>query len=485
MRKYFIKFLSFVILSAITFSSAETLETFAVSYSVTSNKIIVELDDNILNLAKDPVIKDGVTLVPLREIANAMNIALDWDAKTKTIICSKDDIYLTFVIDSNIMRFSEDADVFLDVPPVLIDGTTYIPLRALSKALNSEVFWDSELQTVFIYSPVNSEDAVLSSKLTKLSLYIYALNDGICLDKGSYMTLAKILKPEYESYAKEFEYFSDIFNGKDSPFGKINIDYSNINSCEMKKAKKILNLSEDSVDVLIDEIKNFADKIGCNIPDYADYMSDIDLYEKYIENYTVRSIDDGADKPYTFKEKYAFAEKPYNRHIKKITKFKNKYLSDDPDKLIPCKDDIPDAEEELKEILEDVKTIYINLGISGKTTKKSSKTDIKPLIKADLDLTVYLKNFIKKASDLDADENGKTLKQKYSDYQAKYNSLYIKTLDTYSKLFKLNSDNPEFSAAFDTITKMTDAQIANCVKNITQLHDEWKFLAAKLQLKVI
>ncbi len=150
MRKYFIKFLSFVILSAITFSSAETLETFAVSYSVTSNKIILELDDNILNLAKNPVIKDGVTLVPLREIANAMNIALDWDAKTKTIICSKDDIYLTFVIDSNIMRFSEDADVFLDVPPVLIDGTTYIPLRALSKALNSEVFWDSELQTVFI-----------------------------------------------------------------------------------------------------------------------------------------------------------------------------------------------------------------------------------------------------------------------------------------------------------------------------------------------
>ena len=58
MRKYFIKFLSFVILSAITFSSAETLETFAVSYSVTSNKIIVELDDNILKLAKDPVIKE-------------------------------------------------------------------------------------------------------------------------------------------------------------------------------------------------------------------------------------------------------------------------------------------------------------------------------------------------------------------------------------------------------------------------------------------
>ena len=93
----------------------------------------------------------------------------------------------------------------------------------------------------------------------------------------------------------------------------------------------------------------------------------------------------------------------------------------------------------------------------------------------------YLKEFIKKASDLDADKNGKTLKQKYSDYQEKYNSLYIKTLDTYSKLFKLNSNNPEFSAAFDTIIKMTDSEILTCVNNINQLYSEWKYLAAKMQ----
>ncbi len=485
MRKYYTKFLSFIILSAILFSSAENFKTFAVSYSASKNKIIVELDDTILNLTKDPIIKDGFTLVPLREIADAMNIALYWDSKTKTIICSKDDIYLTFVIDSNIMKSSEDSDIILEVPPALIDGTTYIPLRALSSALDSDVFWDSELQTVFIYSPVNAENAVLSSKLTKLSLYIYAINDGMCLDKGSYMSLAKTLKPEYEAYCKEFGYFSEIFTNGDSPFGKINIDYSNINSCEMRKAKKILNLSEDSLDVLIDEIKSFSDKMGCRIPAYADYMADIELYEKYIENYTVRTIDSDSDKPYVFKEKYKFAEKPYNKHIKRMEKFKKEYSSDDPDKLIPGKDDLLDAEEEIKEILEDVKTIYINLGINGKIAKKTNQTDIKPLIKADLDLTVYLKSFIKEASDLNADENGKTLKQKYSNYQSKYNALYIKTLDTYSNLFKLNSDKPEFAAAFETITKMTDAEIENCVKNINQLYDEWKLLAVKMQLNII
>ncbi len=483
MIKYSTKLLITIVLLTIILSSVN-INIFAYSYSVSNNKIIVELDDNILNLTKAPIIKDGTTLVPLREIANSMNIAVYWDSRTKTIICSKDDIYLTFEIDNHIMKSSEDSDVFLDAPPTLIEGTTYIPLRAISHAFNSEVYWDSELQTVFIYSPVNTEDAVLSAKLTKLSLYIYAINDKMCLDKGSYMSLAKILKPEYENYKEDFEYFSQIFDtSSDTPFGKININYSSINACEMKRAKKVFNLSEDSIDVLISEIENFTKKTDCKIPDYADYMSDIDLYEKYIENYTVREINDTLDKPYIFKEKYALSEKPYNKHIKKMTKFKDKYLSDDPDKLMPDSENLASAEKEAKEILEEVKTIYINLGISKKTLRPAERIDIKPLIKADLNLTLYLKNFIKNASDLEADTNGKTLKPKYSDFQGRYNALYIKTLDTYSKLFKLNQNNPEFSSAFDTIISMNNLQIEDCVKNINQLIGDWKYLAAKMGIK--
>ena len=427
--------------------------TFAYSISNSNDKIIVELDDIVLNISKNPIIKEGTTLVPLREIANAMNISVSWDQKTKTILCSKDDIYLTLRIDNNVMKSSEDSDVILDVPPTLIDNVTFVPLRAISQGFNSQVYWDSDSQTISIYSPIKTEDAVLASKLKKLSLYIYALNDGICLDKGSYMTLAKVLKPEYEMYQEEFTRFSEILNTnvENEPFGKISITYSNINACELQKAKKVLNLSEDSVDVLIDKIKEFAYSIDCKIPEFADYMAEIELYEKYIENYTVREIDDSLDNPYIFKEKYKSAERSYNRHIKKMDKFKKNYFSGDSEELIPKKEILLDAEDDLEKILDDLKTIYINLGISKKTIRTPDKLDIKPLIKADLYLTLYLKYFIKTASDLNADKNGKTLKKKYADFQTKYNSLYLKTLDIYSKLFNLNQQNPDFATAFETI----------------------------------
>ncbi len=482
MKKYIMPFITLIISLTTAFSS---VQTFAYSYSHKEDKIIVELDDNILNLSKNPVIDDGTTLVPLREIANAMNIAVDWNSKTKVILCTKDDIVLTFKINDYIMKSSEDYDVTLDVPPRLIDGTTYIPLRALSHAFNSEVYWDEELQSIFIYSPVNTEDAVLSSKLTKLSLYIYAINSGMCLDKGSYMTLAKVLKPEYEPYQKEFEQFSEIFNHNNPPFGKITINYDNINMCEMRKAKKVLNLSEDSIDVLISEVENFANKIDCKIPKFAIYMSSIDLYEKYIENYAVNRIENPEEnsRPYIFKSKYVSAERDYNRHIKKMAKFKKKYFSDNSEELIPPADVLFDAEYDAEELLDEVKTIYINLGISKKT-QTQSKIDVKPLIKADLDLTLYLKSFIKEASDTTADSNGKTLKTKYSAYQSTYNMLYIKTEDMYSKLFKLNPKKPEFASAFDTIIKMDNAQIKNCVNNINMLYDEWKYLATKMGLNI-
>lgn len=484
MIKHSVRFLITAFLSMIILFLAN-YNIYAYSYSLSDNKITVRLDDNILNLSNPPIVKDGITLIPLRELADIMNISIFWNPETKTVVCSKDDIYLTLTIDSRIMKSSEDKDVFLDAAPILTNGITFVPLRAISLAFGCEVFWDSEQQTVFIYSAVNTEDAVLSSKLTKLSLYIYAINDNMCLDKGSYMSLAKVLKPEYSRYEKDFEYFSEIFDtSSDSPFGKININYSSINSFEIRKAKKILNLSEDSIDVLISEIKSFVKKTGCKIPDYADYMADIELYEKYIENYTVRTIDDSLEQPYIFKEKYKAAEKPYNRHIKKMDKFKKKYLSEDPDMLIPPKEKLYNAETEAKKLLEEVKTIFINMGIGEKTFRSFERTDIKPLIKADLNLTLYLKEFIKNASDLSADKNGKTLKQKYSDYQGKYNSMYIKTLDTYSSLFKLNRENPQFSAAFDTITKMNDKQIADCVKTINQLLDEWKYLASKAGVSV-
>ena len=45
-------------------------------------------------------------------------------------------------------------NIYLDVQPIVINGRTLIPVRALSEALGGEVFWDENTQTVTINCPI-------------------------------------------------------------------------------------------------------------------------------------------------------------------------------------------------------------------------------------------------------------------------------------------------------------------------------------------
>jgi len=41
------------------------------------------------------------------------------------------------------------------VEPFIVDGTTYLPVRAICEAIGYEVEWDGATNTVYIYSSVN------------------------------------------------------------------------------------------------------------------------------------------------------------------------------------------------------------------------------------------------------------------------------------------------------------------------------------------
>ena len=48
-----------------------------------------------------------------------------------------------------------------DVEPFIVDGTTYLPIRAITEALNKDVEWDGTTQTVNIYTksePITADE---------------------------------------------------------------------------------------------------------------------------------------------------------------------------------------------------------------------------------------------------------------------------------------------------------------------------------------
>ena len=118
------------------------------------------------------LVYEGSTYLPLRAIGEAIGRNVNWDEDTKTITLegereTKDssnkavegkakDVSVqvrkdfTIVIDSKEQTFRTSAGK--EIYPLLYDGSTYLPLRAIGQIMDKDVDWDNDTKTVTLTS---------------------------------------------------------------------------------------------------------------------------------------------------------------------------------------------------------------------------------------------------------------------------------------------------------------------------------------------
>ena len=137
------------------------LVLFAVILSVTcfatvalAADVSVKLDGETLAFEQPPVIIEGRTLVPLRAIFEALGATVEWNGETKTVTSTKGDVTIKLAIGSNVLN-KNDESVELDVPAQIVgEGYTMVPARAIAESFGVTVDWDDATKTVVLTSPV-------------------------------------------------------------------------------------------------------------------------------------------------------------------------------------------------------------------------------------------------------------------------------------------------------------------------------------------
>ncbi|MGI5911094.1 MAG: stalk domain-containing protein [Syntrophomonadaceae bacterium] len=114
--------------------------------------VSVLVDGLPVNLDVLPVIQDGRTLVPFRAIAEAMNIAVNWDNQTRTINATNGNTMVKLQLGSY-TAYRDNTPIRLDVMPQIVAERTLIPLRFFGEAFNCQVGWDSNTYQVSVISP--------------------------------------------------------------------------------------------------------------------------------------------------------------------------------------------------------------------------------------------------------------------------------------------------------------------------------------------
>ncbi|MBR6524251.1 MAG: copper amine oxidase N-terminal domain-containing protein [Clostridia bacterium] len=111
--------------------------------------ISVDVYGKPVEFDQPPVLKDGRTLVPVRAISEALGASVDWDEATQTVTATLGDTVVKLVINSNRMLVN-DKVIEIDVPAEIINSRTLIPVRAISEAFGCQVDWDDDNYRVII-----------------------------------------------------------------------------------------------------------------------------------------------------------------------------------------------------------------------------------------------------------------------------------------------------------------------------------------------
>lgn len=118
--------------------------------SYTAGETKIFIDGERIYPDSAPMIINGRTLVPIRAVAEKMGYQVGWDESTQKVsLVGK--YNLSFIIHSDV-AMKDTEQIALDVPAVLYSSRTYLPLRAVAEAMDAQVQWSEAENAVYITS---------------------------------------------------------------------------------------------------------------------------------------------------------------------------------------------------------------------------------------------------------------------------------------------------------------------------------------------
>lgn len=147
-----------------------------------------------------PIITDGRTLVPIRAIVEAFNGTAEWEEDTRSVLLHMEDDTIRLVIDSKVAYLNNEAQQ-LDTVPTVVNGRTMLPIRFVAEGFNLGVAWNNETRTVSVIR--NSFD---SEEYQNLMSVLPAYSGEPFIEINNNMPLFK----DYEIIDGSFEYYSTL-----------------------------------------------------------------------------------------------------------------------------------------------------------------------------------------------------------------------------------------------------------------------------------
>lgn len=143
-----------------TENSAFTTTEVQLDSIVEDSDIKIIVNGNPCEIDVPTIIVNDSTLVPIRVIANGMSANIVWDATDETITITKG-INFTLVLKINSKdMYVNYAKKYLTTPPIIYKDRTFVPIRSVSEAFAASVEWDESTKTIYVNNRVDLDEGI-------------------------------------------------------------------------------------------------------------------------------------------------------------------------------------------------------------------------------------------------------------------------------------------------------------------------------------
>ena len=109
---------------------------------------------------QEPVIENGTTLIPIRAVAEALGFVVTWDGESKKATLAKDYYSIELTIGSTVAKTS-NGEKTLSAAPKIINGRTMVPLRFIAEEIGLTVLWNDEYKRVIINGTIDTSKSAV------------------------------------------------------------------------------------------------------------------------------------------------------------------------------------------------------------------------------------------------------------------------------------------------------------------------------------
>ncbi len=184
-----------------------TLKYDGASHRYNAEEVFLNVDGSRLgSLTMPPIILNGYTLVPAREVFEKTGASVSWNSDREEVYVAKGSDLLVLKINSTTAYYN-NSKVKMTIPAKLINSKTMIPVRFVSETLGYYVGWDNSTRTIEINSSGEAPDVTVAEKPAEITTLSAAAATEANEDYAAYKPAsvseelpASLIMPVNESY---------------------------------------------------------------------------------------------------------------------------------------------------------------------------------------------------------------------------------------------------------------------------------------------